>query len=29
VKSLFDFSYEDFELRGYRSHDLIRAPIAV
>jgi thymidylate synthase len=29
VKSLFDFSFDDFELRGYRSHELIRAPIAV
>ncbi|HSM69089.1 MAG TPA: thymidylate synthase [Xanthomonadales bacterium] len=29
VKSLFDFSFDDFELRGYRSHEPIRAPIAV
>ncbi|NIM69253.1 MAG: thymidylate synthase [Xanthomonadales bacterium] len=29
VRSLFDFRYEDVELEGYRSHDLIRAPIAV
>jgi len=29
VRSLFDFKYEDFELQGYRSHELIRAPIAV
>ncbi|MBT8062056.1 MAG: thymidylate synthase [Gammaproteobacteria bacterium] len=29
VKSLFDFKFEDFELRNYQSHDLIRAPIAV
>lgn len=29
VKSLFDFRYEDFELVGYQSHPLIRAPIAV
>jgi thymidylate synthase len=29
VKSLFDFSFDDFDLRGYRSHELIRAPIAV
>ena len=29
VKSLFDFTYEDFELTGYQSHPAIRAPIAV
>ncbi len=29
VRSLFDFKYEDFELDGYMSHELIRAPIAV
>lgn len=29
VKSLFDFTYEDFELTGYESHPAIRAPIAV
>jgi thymidylate synthase len=29
VNSLFSFCYEDFELVGYRSHDAIRAPIAV
>ena len=29
VKSVFDFKYEDFELRNYRSHEMIRAPIAV
>ena len=29
VRSLFDFKYEDFELQGYRSHELIRAPIAI
>ncbi|NEZ04409.1 thymidylate synthase [Wenzhouxiangella sp. XN201] len=28
-RSLEDFGYEDFELRGYRSHPGIRAPIAV
>ncbi len=27
VRSLYDFKYEDFELQGYRSHELIRAPI--
>jgi len=29
VKSLFDFKFEDFKLRNYQSHELIRAPIAV
>jgi len=29
VGSLFDFGYADFELRGYRHHPAIRAPIAV
>jgi thymidylate synthase len=29
VKDLFGFRYEDFELSGYRSHPVIRAPIAV
>jgi thymidylate synthase len=29
VKSLFDFTYDDFELVGYESHPAIRAPIAV
>lgn len=29
VKSLFDFRYEDFELKNYQCHELIRAPIAV
>jgi thymidylate synthase len=29
VTSLWDFRYEDFELEGYRSHEVIRAPIAV
>jgi thymidylate synthase len=29
VNSLFDFQYEDFELVGYQSHEVIRAPIAV
>jgi len=29
VKSVFDFQYEDLQLRGYRSHPPIKAPIAV
>ncbi|NIR28190.1 MAG: thymidylate synthase [Gammaproteobacteria bacterium] len=29
VTSLFDFSYDDFELSGYRHHPPIRAPVAV
>ena len=29
VQSLFDFSFEDFELTGYDPHPHIRAPIAV
>jgi thymidylate synthase len=29
VKSLFDFSFEDFELVGYQSHPAIKAPVAV
>src|SRR5690554_4128605 len=28
-RSIFDFEYEDFELRDYRSHPAIRAPVAV
>ncbi|MCP5406039.1 MAG: thymidylate synthase [Chromatiaceae bacterium] len=29
VKSLFDFRFEDFELRDYRCHPHIKAPVAV
>ncbi len=29
VDSIFDFRYEDFTLENYRSHRLIKAPIAV
>jgi thymidylate synthase len=29
VKSIFDFKYEDFELRGYRAHEHIKAEVAV
>jgi thymidylate synthase len=29
VRSVFDFQYEDIQLRGYRSHPPIKAPIAV
>jgi len=29
VQSISDFKYEDFELRGYQCHELIRAPIAI
>ncbi len=27
--SLFDYRYEDFEIRGYRHHPHIKAPVAV
>jgi thymidylate synthase len=29
VRSLFDFTYEDFQLDNYTCHPLIRAPVAV
>lgn len=29
VKSIFDFRYEDFELRNYQHHPHIKAPVAV
>lgn len=29
VRSIFDFSYEDFELVGYECHPAIKAPVAV
>ncbi len=29
VKSIFDFSFEDFEILNYQAHPTIRAPIAV
>jgi thymidylate synthase len=29
VKSLFDFTYDDFELVGYEAHPHIAAPVAV
>lgn len=29
VKSIFDFEFEDFELRNYESHPSIKAPVAV
>ena len=29
VKNLFEFRFEDFELRDYQSHEHIKAPVAV
>ena len=29
IKSIFDFTYDDFELEGYQSHSHIKAPVAV
>ena len=29
VKNIFDFEYEDFNLVGYKSHEVIKAPVAV
>jgi len=29
IKSIFDFTFEDFELVGYESHSHIKAPVAV
>lgn len=29
VRSIFDFSYDDFELQGYQCHPHIKAPVAV
>jgi thymidylate synthase len=29
VKSIFDFTFEDFELQNYQSHPHIKAPISV
>ena len=29
VKSIFDFTFEDFELKDYHAHDHIKAPISV
>jgi thymidylate synthase len=28
-ESIFDYAYEDFELRDYQAHGHIRAPVAV
>ncbi len=29
ITDLFDFSFDDFELQGYQSHEHIKAPVAV
>ena len=29
VKSIFDFTYDDFKLEGYEAHPHIAAPVAV
>jgi thymidylate synthase len=29
ITNLFDFSFDDFELVGYQSHEHIKAPVAV
>ena len=29
IGSVFDFTYDDFELKNYQSHPAIKAPIAV
>jgi thymidylate synthase len=29
VDSIFDFTFEDFELVGYESHPHIKAPISI
>jgi len=29
IKNIFDFTYDDFTLENYTSHDAIRAPIAI
>jgi thymidylate synthase len=29
VRSIFDFTYEDFTLSGYKPHPAIKAPVAV
>ncbi|MCK4586672.1 MAG: thymidylate synthase, partial [Gammaproteobacteria bacterium] len=29
INNIFDFTFDDFELVGYQSHDHIKAPVAV